>query len=301
MTGQTFSEGGGGASSEAQLTEQRVRKMYKTLEQISGEAELNLLGIGNGYLNYGYWEPGCTDHDQACVALAERLGDAAGIEAGDRVLDVGFGYGEQDIHWARTRKPKQIIGVNITPGQVEKARARVEELGLSDQVDLRVGSAVSLPFEDNSFDRVVALESSSHFNTRQAFLKEALRVLRPGGVIATTDPLPRAGARLNIALRIDEIRRKRIIPDANWYPRSVYAERLAEAGFVNVDVQDITDRTIVPHAEFTRGHCTRLLDDPRFKSFQSRNTIKYYRKQVDARITARDYVLTRAEKPGTPR
>src|SRR4051794_39046139 len=85
------------------LTEQRVRKMYQSLERVSGKAELNLLGIENGYLNYGYWAPGCTDHDEACTALAERLGEAAGISAGDRVLDVGFGFGEQDFLWARTR------------------------------------------------------------------------------------------------------------------------------------------------------------------------------------------------------
>ena len=183
---------------------------------------------------------------------------------------------------------------------MEAARQRAADLGLDDLLDLRMASAVCLPFEDNSFGRVVALESSSHFHTRQAFFEEAFRVLRPGGVLATTDPLPRANARLNLLLRIDEVRRRRIIPDANWYPRPVYAQRLAEAGFVNVDVQDITDRTLMPHAEFTRAHCARLLRDPRFKSLLSRNAIRYYLKQVEARVTARVYILARAEKPITP-
>src|SRR5690242_11792473 len=105
--------------------------------------------------------------------MAEEIAERAGITTGDRVLDAGFGYGGPAIHWARTCKPERIVGLNVTPSQIAVARQRVTELDLAKVIDLRLASATSLPFEDGSFDRVVALESSVHFHTRQKFFGEA--------------------------------------------------------------------------------------------------------------------------------
>ncbi|NGO72789.1 SAM-dependent methyltransferase, partial [Streptomyces boncukensis] len=169
----------------------RVRSFYELLDRLhSKEFYGDLMGLRTRYVNYGYWAPDCADHDEACEALADELAETAGITAGDHVLDVGFGYAEQDFHWMRTRKPERIVGINVTPAQVRVAQQRARELDLGERLDLREGSATSLPFESASFDRVVALESSVHFDTRQTFLAEAFRVLRPGGVLATTDPVP---------------------------------------------------------------------------------------------------------------
>jgi erythromycin 3''-O-methyltransferase len=285
-----------GASSD-----DKVRSFYELLDRMHDQGFYSeILGIKSMYVNFGYWGPGCVDHDEACEALAEELGEAAGITAGDRVLDVGFGYAEQDFYWLRTRKPAQIVGINVTPVQVEIAQKRAEELDLGDRLDLRVGSATSLPFEDASFDRVVALESSVHFDTRQKFLDEAFRVLRPGGVLATTDPAPpQTPVKKNLTARLDEWRRRRIIPDDNWYPRSVYAQRLEQAGFVNVEVRDITDHVFRPNAEYVRERCTALLDDPNIKSFKQKNTIKMHRRLTEMRVKLMDYALTVAEKPGS--
>lgn len=94
------------------------------------------------------------------------------------MLDVGFGYGDQDFKWLRERQVAKVYGLNITPHHVEAAQRRAQEEGLADRTDFRLGSATELPFEDNTFDRVVALESAFHFYPRSAFFAEALRVLR---------------------------------------------------------------------------------------------------------------------------
>jgi SAM-dependent methyltransferase len=178
--------------------EARIRSYYELLErEFSKDFHRELVGRKTQYLNYGYWAPGCTDYDEACEALAEMLGETAGITTGDRVLDVGFGYAEQDFHWLRTRKPAQIVGINVTQGQVRVARRRAEEMNLGDRLDLRVGSATSLSFEDTSFDRVVALESSVHFDTRQEEPGRALRRVvpkesHPSGQLALARRLCRA-------------------------------------------------------------------------------------------------------------
>ena len=202
------------------------------------------------YLNFGYWGPGCTTPDEACTAMADLVADAAGITAGDRVLDVGFGYADQDIHWLTTRGPALIAGLNVTASQVEVARKRGREAGLEDRLDLRVGSATDMPFEAGSFDRVVAVESAFHFDTRDDFFREAARVLRPGGVLAAADIILQPGN------REDQLRELGtaggLVPPVNWYDAQEYAARLEDAGFVDVRVEPITDRVYAPAQAYVR-------------------------------------------------
>src|SRR5450759_3989444 len=80
-----------------------------------------------------------------------------------------------------------------SPRPSSAARMRAAEEGLGDRLDFRVGSATDMPFAADSFDRVVALECAHHFYPRSAFLSEAYRVLRPGGVLAATDIVPLDG------------------------------------------------------------------------------------------------------------
>ena len=137
------------------------------------------LGESSLYLNAGYWD-GATRFDDACQRLAEVLGEAADLRPGCAVLDCGFGFGDAALFWIRRFGPETIDGLNITRSQVEKARERVRAAGLEQRVRLHLGSATRMPFADASFDRVTALETAFHFDTREAFFREAFRVLKPG-------------------------------------------------------------------------------------------------------------------------
>lgn len=277
----------------------RVRSFYELNgRRITGNsAYRDVLGLKSLYVNYGYWMPGCTNQDQACEALADKLAGAAGITVGDRILDVGFGYGEQDFYWLQTRNPERIVGLNVTPSQVEIARQRAVELNLSDRVDLRVGSATAVPFEANSFDRVVALESACHFDTRQIFFEEAFRVLRPGGVIATADLVPRALAmnQKGLSARMESFGRGRVIPNSNWYPRTRYVECLKEAGFVNVDVQDISEKVLIPHAKYARKRLTAP-ENEHLSRYEKRS-MRLYANLIENRAIVQEYIIATAQKP----
>jgi SAM-dependent methyltransferase len=202
------------------------------------------------YLNLGYWEDAET-LDDACDAMAALLAQRCGMCADDRVLDVGFGFADQDIYWVRHFGPRSIVGLNVTASQVAVARARVAELGLADRIDLREGSATDMPLPDASVDVVTALECAFHFDTRERFFAEALRVLRPGGRLAVADILPMPPApgrwgRLKQRWSWGLVARRFPIPPANRYTREQYAARLADCGFEGVAVESIRDQVYAP-------------------------------------------------------
>ena len=254
------------------------------------------------YMNFGYWENGCDSLDEASEALAAVLADAADFEPDNTILDVGFGYGDQDFAWLRDRKPRKIVGLNITPKQVNYAKRRATEQGDTDQLDFRIGSATAVPFGPNAFDRVVALECAFHFGPRSAFFQEAYRVLRPGGVLATIDLLPRTGDVPMSSLRsttLDWIPLS--VPEVNWHDGKSYEANLAATGFTDIRLTSIRDQVLEPW----RSHVVGLLQDPRFRrrigKLNCRVMDRRWRDQplLKRQMDSLDYVVVSARKPPT--
>ncbi len=239
------------------------------------------------FLNLGYWLPGCTTLDDACEAMADLLADAAGMREGDTVLDVGFGYADQDMRWMETRKPAKIFGLNVTAPQVEVAQKRVRERGMDDRIDLRVGSATEIPFEAGRFDRVTALECAFHFDTRQDFVREAFRVLRPGGVLAAADMLLLNTIRQRQLT--EEQARRRLMPTENWCDRETYIARLEEAGFVNPRIESISAKVYLPLVDYLKANYDRLKErQPSIQDFIG---------NMERANVNTDYIIATAEKP----
>lgn len=115
-----------------------------------------------------------------------RVAQAAHIQPGQRVLDVGCGTGILARTLAERVGPEgEVVGLDINEGMLAVARQKAPK------IEWRSGPAEALPFEDNSFDAVVSQFSLMFFEDRSAALKEMVRVLRPDGrlVVAVWDSL----------------------------------------------------------------------------------------------------------------
>jgi SAM-dependent methyltransferase len=110
----------------------------------------------------------------------ETLVESAGIEPGHDVLDVGCGTGNATIPAAKLAA--RTTGLDASPGLIEIAR----ELGADAMVEVNwiVGDAQAMPFEDDSFDRVISIFGHMFAPDHRAAAEELKRVCRPGGRIA---------------------------------------------------------------------------------------------------------------------
>jgi len=141
------------------------------------------LAVAPGWLNLGLWEgPGSEDEaEDACRRLVRTV--ASELPASGVVVDVGNGLGTQDPLIAETVGPRRLVAVNITEWQLAAGRDRLREAAAAPVV----GDAARLPIADGTVDGVISVEAAFHFRSRRAFFDECYRVLRPGGVLSTSD------------------------------------------------------------------------------------------------------------------
>ena len=151
--------------------------------------------FGN-HVHWGYWkdphpsvQSALQEFPQAAEALTRLMLDQAHIQAGQRVLDVGCGFGGTIASLNQNWDGLALTGLNLDARQIERARQLVQPRA-ANTIDWIVADACALPLAAESLDVVIAVECIFHFPSRQAFLKEAQRVLRPGGRLVLSDFVP---------------------------------------------------------------------------------------------------------------
>jgi ubiquinone/menaquinone biosynthesis C-methylase UbiE len=144
------------------------------------------------HVHWGYWpEPKnasgtVEDFAEAAEKLSQIICDAAGIKDGMRVLDVGCGFGGTIASLNERFSGLDLVGLNIDERQLERARKEVTPIN-NNKIEFIQGNACELPFTDQSFDAVIAVECIFHFPDREAFFQEAKRVLRTSKSLALSD------------------------------------------------------------------------------------------------------------------
>lgn len=134
------------------------------------------------FYNVGYWQPDTLTQHEACENLMEKLLEFIPENRGN-ILEVACGLGETTKYLQKHYEPANIVAINISPKQLEKSKVNAPGSKFI------VMDAAKLDFEDDSFDHIICVEAAFHFNTREKFLREAWRILKPGGSLVLSDIL----------------------------------------------------------------------------------------------------------------
>ncbi len=237
-----------------------------SVEELKADAEKHYDDCYNDYLfawcnkenlalHYGYWDETTKSHHQALINKNQVLYDLAGISVADHVLDAGCGIGGSSI-WMAKQHGNQMTAITISKQQTEHAAQHAKRQGVADKTDFQVADFCATPFADESFDVIWGLESVCHALNKGDFLKEAFRLLRPGGRIVVCD-----GFITRREFNDDEW--EDIVSCLNGWAvpnlcsQDEFKQLLADNQFSHISYTDITAETL-PSADYMYKVATRL-------------------------------------------
>ncbi len=252
-----------------------------------------------GYLNFGLWEDGIRTYVDAAENMVFRLGSLLELAPGARLVDAACGRGTQDFCLLERFGALTIDAVDVTRRHVEWATRRAAEWTGPGAARFHLASATRLPFPAASFTHAMSLEAAHHFNTREHFLREAWRVLEPGGRLALADlTLRRTPRGLVEKGLVDAACTLWRIPRANAVSREGYEEALRRCGYVDITFEDVGALTFPGYYhEQRRPERRRELLELRGRVGATLGAVMNYAAYRVYLAELVDYVLVSAKKP----
>lgn len=108
----------------------------------------------------------------------QRLVSLSGFRPGDKILDVCTGTGDIAIEFAR-RGAHDVTGIDLSAGMLARAQQKIEKLNLATKIKLETGSALNLPYGDQTFDLVTIGFGLRNLPDYSRGISEMARVLKP--------------------------------------------------------------------------------------------------------------------------
>ncbi|HEY5735996.1 MAG TPA: methyltransferase domain-containing protein [Nitrosopumilus sp.] len=140
------------------------------------------LATGGSMLNFGYWSQNHPDPISAQRNLCQVFADLAELSPGMDIVDVGSGLSAPSKMWRDSYSDLRLYDVNINFKQLVFP-------GPQKNIEFLNSTSTKLPFQNNSTDRVLALESAQHFKPLSDFIMESKRILKSSGLLVMAIPI----------------------------------------------------------------------------------------------------------------
>jgi tocopherol O-methyltransferase len=137
-------------------------------------------------IHYGYWDEKVRSFPQSLLRMNEVMIEAGGIATNDKVLDAGCGVGGSSIFIA-SQLGCRVTGITLSERQAQQASSNAKQKRVEGLVDFKVMNYCSTSFANESFDIVWGCESICYADDKDKFIKEAFRLLKPGGRLIIAD------------------------------------------------------------------------------------------------------------------
>ncbi|MFG2141601.1 class I SAM-dependent methyltransferase [Streptomyces sp. NPDC048650] len=162
-----------------------------------------------------------------------------GLQEGERLLDVGCGWGSMVLHAAREYGVRA-VGITLSEEQAAYARKRIADAGLADRIEIRVQDYREV--RDEPFDAISSIGMAEHVGRdRYAQYASALHgLLRPGGRLLNHQ-IARRPLADEAAYEVDEFIDRYVFPDGELAPLGRTTGALEDAGFEVRDVEAIRE------------------------------------------------------------
>jgi tocopherol O-methyltransferase len=211
-------------------------------------------GLWGTNLHHGYWITGRESTEEAVANLTRLVAREAALKPGERVCDLGSGYGAAALLWHRDYRV-QVTGITISEKQYRYAKSAADG---NLQVTFVRRDAARRALPSASFDVVTAIESSEHMASKDRFFCEAHRLLRPAGRCVVAAWLTRDHpARHESKYLLDPICTEGRLP--SMASAAEYRSMLADAGFHDIQFSDLTRRVKKPGASARCASCADFL------------------------------------------